>query len=138
MHAYYTRELVVNYCHSRNICVVAHTPLVGGLQNKETWNYDAPIESPVVQQIATAHNVSPAQVLLRFLLQRGIVVIPKSVKPDRINENIDLFSFALSEDEMGQIAKLDKYVSYKTYPNPIDAVVGGPDKFAANGTDIFD
>lgn len=138
VHAYYTRESLVNYCLKHNISVVAHTPLGGGLLNMQTWNYEAPLESPVICDIASQHGVSAAQVLLRFLLQRGIVVIPKSIKQARMVENMDLFGFCLSADEMVEIAALDRYVSYKTNPNPLDAVVGGPDQFAPNGTDIFD
>jgi diketogulonate reductase-like aldo/keto reductase len=78
VHAYYVRESLVNYCLSRNICVVAHTPLGGGLFNQETWDYETPMQSEVIQGIAEAHEVTAAQVLLRYLLQRGIVVIPKS------------------------------------------------------------
>ena len=95
------------------------------------------MESKVIQAIAANRKVTPAQVLLRFLLQRGIVVIPKSIQP-HLAENIDLLGFVLSDTEMSEIYKLDKYVSYKTNPNPIDAVVGGPDPFSPQGTDIFD
>jgi diketogulonate reductase-like aldo/keto reductase len=72
VHAYYVRESLVNYCLSRNICIVAHTPLGGGLLNKETWNYETPMQSAVIQGIAEAHKVTVTQVLLRYLLQRGI------------------------------------------------------------------
>lgn len=138
VHAYYVRESLVNYCISRNICVVAHTPLGGGLSNKQSWNYEAPMESKVIKSIAEAHQVTVAQVLLRYSLQRGIVVIPKSCKPSRIAQNSDLFGFALTNEQMGEISKLDKYISYKTNPNPLSATVGGPDQFCDEGTDMFD
>merc|ERR1712130_263909 len=115
-HVYYTRESLVKYCLSRNICVTAHTPLGGGAANKETWKTPNPLEDSVVQEIAKNHDISAAQVLLRFLLQRGIVVLPKSVKTHRIKENIDLFNFLLNDEEMKELAGLDKYVSYKTNP----------------------
>mmetsp|Transcript_329 Transcript_329/g.907 ORF Transcript_329/g.907 Transcript_329/m.907 type:complete len:336 (-) Transcript_329:1800-2807(-) len=137
-HAYYTRESLVNYCHSRKICVTAHTPLGGGAANKETWKTACPLDDEVVIKIAEGHGKSPAQVLLRWLLQRSIVVLPKSVKAHRIKENIDVYDFTLSEDEMKAISALDKYVSYKTNPNPLDGVLGGPDAFTPKGTDIFD
>merc|ERR1711935_1087160 len=69
VHAYYTRESLVNYCLSRDICVTAHTPLGGGAANKETWNTPCLLDDPVVKKIADVHSKSPAQVLLRFLLQ---------------------------------------------------------------------
>jgi len=138
VHAYYTRESLVNYCLSRNICVTAHTPLGGGAANKEAWKTPCPMDDPVVCNIAENHTKSPAQVCLRFLLQRGVIVLPKSVKSHRIKENLDLFSFTLSEDEMKEISALDKYVSYKTNPNPLGGFLGAADAFCAEGTDIFD
>lgn len=138
VHAFYTRDSLVNYCISKNISVVAHTPLGGGLLNKNTWKTDNPMESPVILAIAESHGVTAAKVLLRFSLQRGIVVIPKSTKQSRMAENLDLFGFELSNDDMDQIATLDKYQSYKTNPNPLGAVVGGPDQYSSIGTDIFD
>lgn len=76
--------------------------------------------------------------LLRYLLQRGIVILPKSIKPERMKENLDVLDFHLSEEEMKEILALDKYVSYKTNPNPLGAFLGGPDAFSPTGTDIFD
>ena len=65
--------------------------------------------------------------------------MPKSVKASRMKENIGLFDMeALTTEEMAKLHALDKYVSYKTNPNPISAVIGGPDCFTPDGTDIFD
>lgn len=138
VHAYYTRESLVNYCLSRNICVTAHTPLGGGATQKEQWNMSIPLDDPVVHKIAATHKKSPAQVLLRFLLQRNIVVLPKSIKAHRMAENRDVFDFVLADDDMAAMMKLDKYVSSKTNPNPLSSFLGGPDAFCAEGTDIFD
>jgi len=137
-HVYYERASLVNYCLSRNICVTAHTPLGGGAANQNAWQTPNPLQDVVVQEIAKAHEKSSAQVLLKWLLQRGIVVLPKSVKPHRIQENLDLFGFALSQEEMSKISVLDKYVSYKTNPNPLASFLGGEDAFTPQGTDIFD
>jgi 2,5-diketo-D-gluconate reductase A len=62
---------------------------------------------PELTPIAEAHGVSVAQVVLRWLIQRGVVVIPKSVNPDRIAQNFDVFGFDLTEDELTHIATLD-------------------------------
>ena len=62
---------------------------------------------PTLSDIGSAHGKSVAQVILRWLIQRDIVVIPKSVRPERMRENIDVFDFELSEDEMDRIAGLD-------------------------------
>jgi len=138
VHAYYQRESLVNYCLSRNICVTAHTPLGGGKANEETWQTPNALEDDVIQDIAKSHKKSAAQVLLRFLLQRGIVVLPKSIKTHRIAENFDVLDFTLTEEDMERIKTLDKYKSYKTNPNPLSAFIGGKDAFCASGTDIFD
>lgn len=62
---------------------------------------------PVLGTIAEAHGVSVAQVVLRWLVQREVVVIPKSVRPDRMAQNLDIFDFTLTNEELQQIAKLD-------------------------------
>ncbi len=63
--------------------------------------------NPTLHAIGLEHGKSVAQVALRFLIQRGVVVIPKSVRKERMEQNIDVFDFALSDDEMQAIAKLD-------------------------------
>jgi diketogulonate reductase-like aldo/keto reductase len=63
--------------------------------------------NPVLAGIAARHGKSIAQVVLRWLTQRGIVVIPKSIKPERVAENFDVFGFSLDSGEMDAIAKLD-------------------------------
>ncbi|MGW0392929.1 aldo/keto reductase [Streptomyces sp. NPDC003042] len=62
---------------------------------------------PVLSSIADQHGKSVAQVVLRWLIQRDIVTIPKSVRPERMAENLDVFDFRLTEDQMSQIATLD-------------------------------
>jgi hypothetical protein len=66
---------------------------------------------------------------LRYLLQSGKVVLPKSTGDEIMN---------LSDDEMNKLRTLDKYVSYKTNPNPLESFIGGPVCFTDKGTDIFD
>ena len=63
--------------------------------------------NPVLTQIAAEHDKSVGQVVLRWLTQRGIVVIPKSVRPERMRENMDIFDFELTDEEMTGIAGLD-------------------------------
>ncbi len=76
-------------------------------------------ENPVLAQIAAEHGKSTAQVMLRWNLQRGVVVIPKSVHRERMEENLDVFDFELSDDEMAQIAALDtKTSSFFSHSDP--------------------
>ena len=63
--------------------------------------------NPTLTEIGGAHGKSVAQVVLRWLIQRDVVVIPKSVRPDRMAENLDVFDFELTDDEMTRIAALD-------------------------------
>jgi 2,5-diketo-D-gluconate reductase A len=62
---------------------------------------------PVLSEIGAAHGKSVAQVVLRWLIQRDVIVIPKSVRPERMRENIDVFDFELTDDDMARIAGLD-------------------------------
>src|SRR5215208_1288217 len=62
---------------------------------------------PTLREIGAAHAKSVAQVILRWLIQRDVVVIPKSVRAERMRENIDVFDFELSDEEMTRIAGLD-------------------------------
>ncbi|MFI6691126.1 aldo/keto reductase [Streptomyces sp. NPDC050433] len=63
--------------------------------------------NPVLSEIGAEHGKSVAQVVLRWLIQRGVVAIPKSVRADRMAENIDVFDFALTDEQMARIATLD-------------------------------
>ncbi|WP_308011918.1 aldo/keto reductase [Actinacidiphila acidipaludis] len=65
------------------------------------------LDDPVIARVAARHDRTPAQVVLRWHLQLGNVVIPKSVTPERIRENIDVFGFALTEADMAELAGLD-------------------------------
>jgi 2,5-diketo-D-gluconate reductase A len=63
--------------------------------------------NPVLSEIGAAHGTSVAQVILRWLIQRDVIVIPKSVRPERMRENIDVFDFELTDEQMARIAGLD-------------------------------
>src|SRR5207248_10191135 len=70
-------------------------------------NHTTTLDDPVIADIARAHSKTPAQVMLRWGLQEGRAVIPKSTKPGRIAENIDVFDFELSAEETAAIDRLD-------------------------------
>jgi 2,5-diketo-D-gluconate reductase A len=76
------------------------------------------LSDPVVARIAEAHGKSPAQVLLRWALDRGDIVFPKSVRKERLAENFDVFDFALTADEVTELAALDKGEDGRQGPNP--------------------
>ena len=78
------------------------------------------LESPIVKQIADAHGKTPAQIALRQHVQRGIVVIPKSVHQERMKQNLDVFDFELTVDEMEQFKTLDENKSmWAEYDDPM-------------------
>lgn len=85
----------------------------------EAWSplaQGAVLEEETIVEIARAHGKTPGQVVIRWHLQLGNVVIPKSVTPHRIRENIDVFDFELSDDQMQAIAGLDR--GERTGPDP--------------------
>lgn len=74
------------------------------------------LDDPVIEEIASGHGHTPAQVVLRWHIQLGNVVIPKSVTPSRIEENIQVFDWDLGPDEMNRLAELDR--AERTGPDP--------------------
>ncbi|MER0242906.1 aldo/keto reductase [Streptomyces sp. HSW2009] len=80
------------------------------------------LDEPTIAAIATKHGKSPAQVVLRWHLQLGTIVIPKSVTPSRIRENIDVFDFALDADDLAAIAGLDQGRRTGPAPDTFDVV----------------
>ncbi len=81
------------------------------------------LDDETITAIADAHGTSPAQAILRWHVQLGNVVIPKSVTPERIRSNIDVFGFELTDDEMATLAKLD--VGRRVGPDPDTFSAGG-------------
>ena len=78
------------------------------------------LENPIVKQIANVHGKTPVQVALRQHIQRGIVVIPKSVHKERMKQNLDIFDFELTTDEMEQLKTLDENKSmWAEYDDPM-------------------
>lgn len=106
---YYQRTSLVRYCQEHGIVVTAHTSL-GSPGNCMKSHHASPplMEDAVVKQVAAETGRSPAHVLLRWAVQRGTIVLPKSVTPARIISNADIFSFELSAAQMAAINSLDK------------------------------
>ena len=109
IHPYYQEQDVVPFIQEKGIVVQCWYPLGGRGYTAEL------LGNETIQSIAAAHGVSAAQVILRWDLQRGIVVIPGSSNPEHIRENLDLFGFELSDEEMGQIAALDRGEKHDWY-----------------------
>lgn len=101
LHPTFTQEDVRHYAKEHGIQVESWYPL-GGQQNKE-----ALLSLPQLKDLAKKYGKTPAQIVLRWHIQLGLVVIPKSAHPDRIKENCAIFDFALSPEEMAVISALD-------------------------------
>lgn len=97
-HPYLQQESLRSYCEKRNIAVTAWSPIGRGVA----------LDDDIIKQIAKKHQKTPAQVILRWHLQRDIIVIPKSVTPERIRENFTIKDFTLDQDDMDQIATLER------------------------------
>jgi 2,5-diketo-D-gluconate reductase A len=108
VHPYFVNEEVRAYCADNEIAVEAWSPIAQGKV----------LDDPVVTEIATRESRSPAQVVLRWHIQRGDIVFPKSVTPKRIEENYALFDFELSDHDVDALAALDKGEDGRTGPNP--------------------
>lgn len=109
IHPYYQENDVIPYIQELGIVVQGWYPLGGRGHTAEL------LGDAVISEIAAAHGKSSAQVILRWNLQKGVVVIPGSSNPDHIQENTELFDFELTEDEMEQIGALDRGEKHDWY-----------------------
>jgi diketogulonate reductase-like aldo/keto reductase len=105
-HPYFAQRPVQESDAAHGILTQAWSP-IGGITFYRDSGHQSTLDDPVIGPIAVAHGKSPAQVMLRWGLQEGRSVIPKSTKPARIAENIDVFDFELSPDDLAGIAGLD-------------------------------
>lgn len=106
VHPYFQQRRVQALGAERGILTQAWSP-IGGITFYRDGTHGSTLEDPVIGRIAQAHGKSPAQVMLRWHLQQGRSVIPKSTKPHRIAENLDVFDFDLSADELAAVDALD-------------------------------
>lgn len=109
IHPYYQENDVIPYIHNLGIVVQGWYPLGGRGYTAEL------LGNEVISGIAAAYGKSSAQVILRWNLQKGVVVIPGSSNPGHIQENTELFDFELTEDEMAQINALDRNEKHDWY-----------------------
>ena len=111
LHPYLAQRRLLRYCQQQNIAVTAFSPLgapsyvpLGMAEENESILDDA-----AIADIAGRHRKTPAQIVLRWGVQRGTAVIPKTARPERLSENLDLFDFELSDEEVRTIDSLDRH-----------------------------
>ncbi|KAI8575335.1 hypothetical protein K450DRAFT_262273 [Umbelopsis ramanniana AG] len=100
IHPWNTREELVDFCNSQNIKIEAYSPLTKGRK----------LDDPDLVRIAAKYDKSPAQVLIRWSLQHGYIVLPKSVTPERIASNVNVFDFDLCDSDMRILNDKDEYL----------------------------
>ncbi|XP_034390957.1 aldo-keto reductase family 1 member B1 isoform X3 [Cyclopterus lumpus] len=112
LHPYLVQTEMIEFCQSKNIALTAYSPFGSPQRPPQMFRGDLDphqlLEEPVAAGIAKKHRRSPAQVLLRYHVQQGIAVIPKSDKPHRILENTKIFDFSLTEEDMRALRGLDR------------------------------
>ncbi|GFM19290.1 MULTISPECIES: aldo/keto reductase [Mycobacteriaceae] len=117
VHPYFRQSELLVFDNSHGILNQAWSP-IGGITFYRDGPHTSTLDNPVIADIAAAHGKTPAQVMLRWHLQQGRQVIPKSVTPARIAENFDVFDFALTADQLTAIDGLDTGV--RGGPEPED------------------
>jgi diketogulonate reductase-like aldo/keto reductase len=100
IHPWNTREELVNFCLEQNIQIEAYSPLTKGRK----------LNDADLLKIAAKYDKSPAQILIRWSLQHGYIVLPKSVTPERIASNVAVFDFDLSDSDMKTLDEKDEYL----------------------------
>jgi aldehyde reductase len=109
-HPYLTQNKLKDFCESNSILLTAYGPLGSPYRNtnpKELLLYE-----PIVKQLADKYKKTAAQILIRFQIQRGVIVIPKSSNPIRQKENFDVWDFKLSKEEINLLESLNKNLRY--------------------------
>ena len=106
VHPYFQQREVQDLGAEHGILTQAWSP-IGGITFYRDGQHTSTLQDPVIGEIAEAHGKTPAQVMLRWGVQQGRSVIPKSTKPHRIAENLDVFDFDLTADELAAIDGLD-------------------------------
>ncbi|MFC9518564.1 aldo/keto reductase [Nocardiaceae bacterium NPDC056970] len=117
VHPYFRQSALLAFDTAHEIISQAWSP-IGGITFYRDGSHGSTLEDPTINEIARAHEKSAAQVMLRWHLQQGRQVIPKSVTPSRIAENFDVFDFTLTDEELAAIDGLDTGV--RGGPEPED------------------
>ena len=123
LHPYLQQWEVKDLLDKNGMYFMAFFPL-GGADRGVSHKYASPMKDPVIARIAEEHHKTPAQIMIRWAIQRGTICIPKSVHKERILENFNVFDFSLTEENMKDIRALDKGYRFANpsflFPEPAD------------------
>jgi alcohol dehydrogenase (NADP+) len=113
-HPYFSQTDLLNYCQSHGVLLTAYSPLGSGDRPDSFKKDNEPVllDHPLLKEIGEKYQATPAQVLLAWAMGRNTVVIPKSVNPTRIKENLAATDVTLSSEDMTAIAQLDRHYRY--------------------------
>jgi len=128
-HVYLNQEKLRAFCAQRGITLTAYCPL--GSPGRKKLAEDAPrlMADPVIKELAAKYEKGEAQLLIRWLIQRGMVVIPKSANQQRIYDNLNIFDFEITTEDMDRLIGLNRnyrfitlsnYDDHKNYPFAIE------------------
>lgn len=112
LHPYLIQQETLDYCKKAEIQVEAWSQFAA--------NQTGLFDEQILTDIAKSHSKSPAQVILRWDYQRGVVTIPKSANKERMKQNLDIFDFELTDDEIQKINSLDKNLRVGPNPDKVD------------------
>ncbi|KAF5351950.1 hypothetical protein D9756_007595 [Leucocoprinus leucothites] len=110
LHPFCQQRPIVAYCKENGIVVQAYSPLIRGK-----------VDHPDFLNLANKYSKDPAQILIRWSIQKGFVPLPKSANPERINSNLNVFDFELNSEDMAKLESLDRGKDGAVTWNPVDA-----------------
>jgi alcohol dehydrogenase (NADP+) len=126
LHPYLQQTPLLEFCQQHQVFMTGYSPLGSADRPDSLKAQDEPVllEDPTIAEIAQAHGVTPAQVLLSWAMHRGTAVIPKSVTPAHLEQNLAAAEVSLTAEDMAAIAQLDRHRRY--VDGTIWVVEGGP------------
>ncbi|KAG5869125.1 hypothetical protein JTB14_023935 [Gonioctena quinquepunctata] len=106
-HPYLNQKKLIDFCRSKDIAITGYSPL--GSPDRPWATPDDPqlMDDPKLKQLSVKYKKTPAQILLRYQIERGVITIPKSVTKSRIQQNFDIFDFALSKEDVTYLDGFD-------------------------------